>query len=112
MIQYKRIYDPQEKEDGKRILVDRLWPRGVKKEDVHMDAWLKSITPSNELRKSYHDGEIDYAEFKKRYKSELQRNSDVEALAGEAKKRTITLLTAVKDVEHSHVPVLVEQLKR
>ncbi|WP_193812067.1 DUF488 domain-containing protein [Kaistella flava (ex Peng et al. 2021)] len=68
----KRIYDKPEQEDGFRILADRLWPRGMKKEDAHIDLWAKEIAPSTELRKSYHGQEIDFAEFSKKYLKELK----------------------------------------
>lgn len=103
----KRIYEKAEKQDGFRILVDRLWPRGMKKEDAQMDLWAKEIAPSTELRKSYHSKEIDFAEFKKKYLKELNDNSETEAFLNQIKKHeTITLMTSVKDITISEVPVL------
>ncbi|KIA88833.1 DUF488 domain-containing protein [Kaistella jeonii] len=103
----KRIYEKAEKEDGFRILVDRLWPRGMKKEDAHIDLWAKEIAPSNELRKSYHGKEIDFEEFNAKYLKELNENPETEAFLNQIKKhKTITLMTCVKDITISEVPVL------
>lgn len=109
----KRIYDNTEKEDGFRILADRLWPRGMKKEDAPIDLWAKEIAPSTELRKSYHGKEIDFAEFSKKYLIELNENSAVEVFLNQIKTHeTITLMTSVKDVTISEVPVLKSFLKK
>ncbi|PBD67043.1 MarR family transcriptional regulator [Klebsiella pneumoniae] len=71
MIQCKRVYDPQESSDGYRVLVDRLWPRGIKKEALACDEWCKELTPSAELRKAFHGEAIDFAHFSQRYRQEL-----------------------------------------
>ena len=68
MIQCKRVYDPQESSDGYRVLVDRLWPRGIKKEALACDEWCKELTPSAELRKAFHGEAIDFAHFSQRYR--------------------------------------------
>ena len=104
----KRVYDEFEKGDGYRVLIDRLWPRGISKEKAALDLWPKELTPSNTLRKWYHvDREKRFSEFKKRYKKELSESPLAEDLRRELQKhKKITLITAAKDLEHSHVPVL------
>ena len=115
MIKIKRIYDPVSKDDGKRILVDRLWPRGVKKEKAAIDEWLKDIAPSDELRKWFSHDPEKWQEFKKRYKKELSdsdKASLVKKLKAEAKKGTITFLFAAKDTEHDNAMVLKEAISK
>jgi uncharacterized protein YeaO (DUF488 family) len=111
MVKIKRIYDPASRADGRRIYIDRLWPRGMKKEDAKMDEWLKELSPSDTLRKWYaHDPER-YAEFKRRYIGELKLQRETLAkLRKAAKKQTITLLFSAKDAEHSNATVLKEVL--
>jgi len=93
MIKVKRVYDPIEKDDGVRILVDRLWPRGIKKDKI--DIWLKDIAPSNELRKWYNHDPNKWEEFKRRYFDELDKNSKInELLQLIRKNENITLLYA------------------
>ena len=109
----KRIYEEVEKEDGFRVLSDRLWPRGMKKENAHIDLWAKEIAPSNKLRKSYHGKEINFAEFSESYLKELDENSAVEDFLNQIKKHeTITLMTSVKDITISEVPVLKSFLRK
>lgn len=108
MIKIKRIYEEKSKDDGFRILVDRLWPRGVSKEKAHLDLWLKEIAPSNELRKSFgHDPE-KWEEFQKKYLAELKLKKEflkqIKQIIKENK--TITLLYAAKDTEHNNALVL------
>lgn len=113
MLRTKRIYDPYVKEDGYRILVDRLWPRGVKKENARIDAWLKTIAPSNELRKQFH-ADHDYESFQKRYVQELEQNADTTALISTVKEQlesgNVTLLSASRDIDHCNASVLYEFL--
>lgn len=95
--QVRRIYDPPAPEDGTRVLVDRIWPRGVSKERAHLDEWCKEIAPSAELRKWYHHEPALFEEFARRYREELTeptRAAALERLRELAKKRTLTLLTA------------------
>ncbi|WP_417385846.1 DUF488 domain-containing protein [Gimesia sp.] len=107
IFQIKRIYDDPEKSDGFRVLVDRLWPRGVKKADAAIDLWAKELAPSNELRKWFHAHLDQYAEFVKKYQSELKpKVEQAEQLLQQANQSRITLLTAVKHPEEGHVPVL------
>ncbi|MCM2412298.1 DUF488 domain-containing protein [Streptomyces sp. RKAG290] len=115
-VRVRRVYDPQEDGDGTRVLVDRLWPRGVAKERAAIDRWLKELTPSNELRTWYHEDRSDtrYDDFVDRYRAELADPVHAAAV-GELVALVrdggpVTLVTAVKDVPHSHVPVLVDHL--
>ncbi len=111
MIKVKRIYDPPSAGDGKRVLVDRLWPRGLKKEEARIDEWLKEISPSNELRKWYSHDPAKWAEFKARYRKELEPHSEViQRLKAEGKKRTITLLFSSKELELNNAAALQEIL--
>lgn len=101
----KRVYDEPSADDGVRVLVDRLWPRGLTKERAELDLWPKDVTPSNELRKWYHAHPEEFEEFSKRYRTELQDQGEaIEQIR--AAGDVVTLLTAGKDVEHSQVPVL------
>jgi uncharacterized protein YeaO (DUF488 family) len=98
MIQVKRVYDPVSPGDGKRILVDRLWPRGIRKEEARIDEWLKEISPSTELRKWYSHDPDKWQEFKQRYKAELREKTELlEKIRGEARKGTVTLLYSSKE---------------
>ena len=113
MVKIKRVYDPASREDGKRIYVDRLWPRGMKKEEVKMDEWLKEISPSDALRKWFGHDPSRYGEFKKRYTKELKANSEVlERIKSEAKKKAVTLLFSAKDTEHNNAAVLRDLLRQ
>jgi len=112
-IAIKRVYDHADAADGLRILIDRLWPRGLSKADLKLDAWPKELTPSNELRKWYrHDPKL-YAEFGRRYRSELAAHKDeLAALRAMIKGRTATLLTATRELDLSHATVLRELLSK
>ncbi|MGW2840343.1 DUF488 domain-containing protein [Streptomyces sp. NPDC001493] len=117
-IRVRRVYDPPEpRADGVRVLVDRLWPRGVSKERAAVDRWLKDITPSNELRGWYHQDRSGarHDAFVDRYRAELDDPAHAESVAlllGLLEEDTpVTLLTSVKDIDASHVPVLVEYLE-
>jgi uncharacterized protein YeaO (DUF488 family) len=113
MIKIKRIYEPASADDGKRIYIDRLWPRGMKKEEVKIDEWLKKISPSDTLRKWFGHDPKNYEEFKKRYIKELGSHEEVlERIKKEAKKGTVTLLFSAKDVEHNNATVLKEMLSQ
>jgi uncharacterized protein YeaO (DUF488 family) len=112
----RRVYDPPGADDGSRVLVDRLWPRGLAKDRAAVDEWLKTVAPSSELRRWMHkDKEARFAEFARRYGAELDGGEAavaLERLRGLCAARRVTLVTAVKDVEHSHVPVLTARLGR
>lgn len=108
----KRVYEAHGKTDGARILIDRLWPRGISKEVARIDVWAKEITPSQELRRWYHaDPAKRYPEFKKKYRIELASQKEY-ARTFLAPYKKATLVTAVRDIDHSHVPVLQEFLAR
>ena len=112
MIQCKRVYEQASPDDGYRVLVDRLWPRGLKKTDLAYDEWCKALTPSNELRKAFHSDTIDFAAFTKAYKEELAQHKDEgERLAALAKKQTVTLLYGAKDTKQNHALVLADWLR-
>jgi len=108
-LQVKRIYDPVEKSDGMRILVDRLWPRGVKKESAHLGEWMKAIAPSDALRKWFHHDPVEWQEFEAKYMLELKQNDAVKDLLDIIhKNQTVTLLYAARDAEHNHALVLLQ----
>ena len=113
----RRVYDPPGPDDGFRALVDRLWPRGVRRETLQIDAWWKDLTPSDELRRFYHGDRSRWPEFRRRYLAELDALPEDTVPAALAPVREpgrverITLLTAVRELEQSHVPVLVEWLR-
>ena len=110
-IKIKRIYDDPSDDDGYRILVDRLWPRGVSKEDATLDDWDKEIAPSDELRKWFDHQEDRFKEFSKRYREELKdKENDLDKLGEIAEKKTLTLLYAAKDTEINQAVVLKEVL--
>ncbi|MGW1622054.1 DUF488 domain-containing protein [Streptomyces sp. NPDC002172] len=111
-VRVRRIYESPEPEDGVRVLVDRLWPRGVSKEDAHVDEWPKGLTPSNELRRWFHDGG-SYEEFTRRYEAELAAPEAAELLDGlreSTRKGPVTLLTSSKTPDESHATVLARLL--
>lgn len=110
-IQIKRTYDDVSGDDGKRILVDRLWSRGISKENAHLDLWLKEIAPSTELRKWFHTESAEHwDEFKQRYLKELETNPAVKELLEIVSHHKVTLLYSAKDVEHNHAIILKEYL--
>ena len=103
----KRIYEPAAPRDGYRILVDRLWPRGIKKEDAAVDPWLKEVAPSTALRKWFHGGEGSFADFKKKYLAELKENPALKELKALVKgNKKVTLLYGAKNEEENHAIVL------
>jgi uncharacterized protein YeaO (DUF488 family) len=111
MLKIRRIYDPPTSDDGRRILVDRLWPRGLTKDGARVDEWLKEIAPSDELRKWFGHDPARWEEFRMRYREELKAHGDLlERLHSEAKKGTVTLLFAAKDEEHNNAVALKELL--
>lgn len=113
MIQCKRLYDEASKEDGYRILVDRLWPRGMKKEALLYDEWCKTLTPSNDLRKAFHSETIDFASFSQAYRQELaQHQEEGLRIARLADQQTVTLLYGAKDRQQNHALVLADWLRQ
>ncbi|MEZ5945182.1 MAG: DUF488 family protein [Planctomycetaceae bacterium] len=108
----KRIYDAPNPEDGVRLLVDRLWPRGVSKEAAKIDLWVKELTPSHELRKWFHDHLEQQDEFANRYRLELsERLDDIIELFASMDSSALTLVTATKDFKRGHVAVLKDFLE-
>jgi uncharacterized protein YeaO (DUF488 family) len=114
MISTKRVYDPPAKSDGNRILVDRLWPRGLSKEKAKVDFWLKEIAPSDELRKWIHADKSRWDEFVKRYAAELKENPEpLKQLREIIKERkTVTLLFSASDVEQNNALTLRDFLSK
>lgn len=107
MIQIKRIYDLPVVTDGVRLLVERLWPRGLKKEDAKFDSWLKEVAPSTELRKWFSHDPAKWFEFQQRYWAELDQHPEVwQPILAEAKKGKVTLLFSSHDSEHNNVVAL------
>ncbi|MTD39852.1 DUF488 family protein [Erwinia sp. CPCC 100877] len=112
MIQCKRVYEDARKSDGYRVLVDRLWPRGVKKSELQYDEWCKAITPSPELRREWHSDVIDFDTFSQRYRAELEQTpDDIRRLKEIARKGPLTLLYAAKDTSQNHALVLADYLR-
>jgi uncharacterized protein YeaO (DUF488 family) len=110
-LKIKRVYEEPAKDDGTRILVDRLWPRGLSKEKASVDLWMKEIAPSTTLRKWFGHEPEKWSEFKKRYKAELKKNDEqVTRLKDELKKGPASLLYGAKDQEHNEAVVLLELL--
>ena len=106
-IRIKRAYETPDKEDGTRILVDRLWPRGLTKEKARVDLWLKDVAPSTELRKWFAHDPAKWAEFRSRYLEELKRNKEqLSLLRQEAAKGTVTLVYGAKDQQHNEAVIL------
>lgn len=106
------MYDDPHPDDGVRVLVDRVWPRGVRKSDVDAE-WLRDVAPSSELRRWYDHDPAKFAEFRRRYRAELdspERRAALEHLRELAAADPLTLLTATRDVDHSHAAVLADEL--
>ena len=107
MIQTKRVYDPVSKEDGTRFLVERLWPRGIKKEALHMTGWGKTAAPSTDLRRWFGHDPAKWQEFKKRYQAELAKNPSAwQPLLDAARSGNLTLLYSARDPDHNCAGVL------
>jgi len=112
-IKLKRIYDEASKSDGMRILVDRLWPRGISKERAQVDEWMRDISPSNELRKWVHEDPSRWAEFKRKYFKDLREHEEaLDVIRKTAKRKTVTLLFAAKDEKQNNAVALLEYLKK
>ena len=113
MIRLKRIYD-KVNDDGYRVLVDRLWPRGISKADAKLDEWCRAVTPSDDLRKWFHaDPEGRWSDFQERYREELSGADDeLDRLARIADESGLTLLTAARERERNHTVVLKQVLER
>jgi uncharacterized protein YeaO (DUF488 family) len=113
-VRLRRVYDQPEPADGRRVLVDRLWPRGLSKERAALDDWLQAVAPSGELRRWYGHEPGRFSDFRQRYQQEL-RAPDGSAAFGRlrelARAGPVTLLTATRDLEHSQAAVLAELLR-
>jgi uncharacterized protein YeaO (DUF488 family) len=113
MVKIKRVYDEVSPDDGERILVDRLWPRGIRKDEAKIDEWIKDIAPGNELRKWFAHDPSKWREFKKRYAEELKGQSNrIELLIKKAKRGNITLIFSARDTEHNNAVVLSELISK
>jgi uncharacterized protein YeaO (DUF488 family) len=110
VVQVKRVYDEPEPTDGRRVLVDRLWPRGLRKDAANWDEWLKDAAPSDELRKWYGHDPARFAEFAKRYRAELAHAEALRTLRRYAAEGPLTLLTATRDLDHALTAVLIDLL--
>jgi len=111
-VKVKRVYDQPAKSDGHRVLVDRIWPRGLKKSEARIDEWLREIAPSIGLRKWFKHDPSRWEQFKKRYAGELEEHREqVEKLARQARKRTVTLLFAARDTTHNNAVALKDYLE-
>jgi uncharacterized protein YeaO (DUF488 family) len=114
-VQVRRVYDQPKRGDGTRVLVDRIWPRGLTKEKADLDKWCREVAPSTVLRKWYAHDPARFAEFRRRYRAELKEPERADALAymrDRAKKHTLTLLTATKHPDLSEAAVLADFLQR
>jgi uncharacterized protein YeaO (DUF488 family) len=113
MIKLKRVYEEEAPDDGVRYLVERLWPRGLKKTSLHIDAWLKDAGPSTELRKWFSHDPGKWRDFRRRYFSELDRAPEAWApIRDAARKGTVTLLYSSHDTEHNNAVALKEFIER
>jgi uncharacterized protein YeaO (DUF488 family) len=113
VIKLKRAYEKSDPEDGKRILVEKLWPRGLKKEETKIDAWLKNVAPSTELRKWYAHDPTKWAQFKERYWKELDAKPEqVSALAKEYKESTVTFVFGSREEKLNNATALKEYIER
>ena len=114
MIRIKRVYEKPAKEDGWRVLVDRLWPRGLTKEAARVDLWMKDVAPSDELRKSFHHDAMKWPGFEKKYQTELKKKTEwlSELKKLEKEHGTVTLLFGARDAEHNQAAVLAALLDR
>ena len=113
-VRVRRVYDDPSPEDGRRVLVDRLWPRGVAKARAGIDEWAREVAPSTELRRWYGHDPARFGEFRRRYRAELaepERQAAVRHLRELARPGPLTLVTATRDVDHSQAAVLAEHLR-
>ena len=113
MIQVKRAYEHSSKDDGKRFLVERLWPRGVKKQSLRVEAWLKDVAPSSELRQWFQHDPAKWDEFRRRYFLELEKHSEAwQPLLARGRRGRVTLVYSAHDTEHNNAIALKEFLER
>lgn len=114
MVRIKRVYEPAAKEDGYRVLVDRLWPRGIKKEAAKIDLWMKDIAPSDALRKSFHHDAMKWPDFQKKYQNELKTKKEWLSQLKQLEKEhgTMTLLFGARDPEHNQAAIIAKAIKK
>jgi len=111
-IHLKRVYEEPHSQDGYRVLVDRLWPRGLSKDEAEADEWLKDVAPSDKLRRWFDHDPVRWPKFRRRYLSELKNHRDeLRPLARRAQDDTVTLLFSAKDTEHNNAVVMKQYLK-
>lgn len=111
-VKIKRAYDDREAGDGYRVLIDHVWPRGVKREVLALDEWARELAPSDELRKWFNHEPSRFAEFRKRYRDELAGHADkLEELRGRARSGAVTIVYAARDREHNNAVVVAELLR-
>lgn len=112
MIRCKRVYDPIEADDGQRVLVDRLWPRGCRKDRLQLTAWLRELAPTTELRQQFHHDPAQFDEFRRLYRQQLAAHPEYwQALLTPARDACLTLLFAAHDLQHNNAIVLAEFLE-
>jgi len=112
-LKIKRVYDAPSEEDGYRVLVDRVWPRGISKENVKVDVWLRDVAPSDALRKWFAHDPAKWEEFRSRYTRELNSNKEFEKLLDLVRgKETVTLVYSARDTEHNQAVVLKQLLEK
>ena len=113
---WKRIYEKVEENDGFRVFIDRLWARGIKKENASISYWVKEITPTKELREEYHKGEISFEIFSRKYSDELKENpyfnQFLQKIKEKLKKENVTFVFASKTPELSHIPILRQYIEK
>jgi uncharacterized protein YeaO (DUF488 family) len=111
-VRLKRAYEPPEPSDGYRVLIDRLWPRGVKKEEARLDEWARELAPSSELRRWFGHDPAKFDEFRRRYREELAaQEKKLTELRRLARKETVTLVYSARDTEHNDAVVLADLLR-
>ena len=111
-IRLKRAYEHAASSDGRRVLIDRLWPRGVSRQQAHLDDWARELAPSSELRRWFGHDPARFAEFRRRYKDELAaQDAKLRELRRHAREGTLTLVYGVRDTEHNDAVVLAEVLR-
>lgn len=111
-IRAKRVYDAAEPEDGYRVLIDHIWPRGISKERAALDEWAKELAPSAELRRWFNHIPQRFPEFRERYRAELQAHgAELDELRAHAQEKRVTVVYAARDTEHNNAVVLVELLQ-
>jgi uncharacterized protein YeaO (DUF488 family) len=112
-VRLKRAYEPPERSDGYRVLIDRIWPRGVSKEQAHLDEWARELAPSTALRRWFGHDPARFAEFRRRYLDELEAQQEkLRELRRRAREEPLTLVYGARDTEHNDAVVLAELLRR